>query len=84
MQENDKRKLSQRTPEMPQPAPTFAASALAEAARRAADHFGGNDTEAGPDGTPERIELWGCRIGRGLSLAACIALGIYLYLTYLR
>ena len=28
------------------------------------------------------IELWGRRIGRGLSLAAFIGLAIYLYVTY--
>ena len=35
-----------------------------------------------PDGSVDRIELWGRRIGRGLSLAGFIALAIYLYLTY--
>jgi hypothetical protein len=55
---------------------TFATSALARAARRASDHFAGKD--AGDD----RIELWGRRIGRGLSLAAFVGLALYLYVTY--
>jgi len=56
---------------------TFATSALARTARRASDHFAARDA-AGED----RIELWGRRIGRGLSLAGFIALAIYLYATY--
>jgi len=55
---------------------TFATSTLARTARRASDHFGARD--AGED----RIELWGRRIGRGLSLAGLVALAIYLYFTY--
>ena len=57
---------------------TFASSALARTARRAGDHFAAKD--AGED----RIELWGRRIGRGLSLVGLVALAIYLYLTYVR
>jgi hypothetical protein len=57
---------------------TFATSALARTAQRASDHFSARD--AGED----RIELWGRRIGRGLSLAAFLALAVYLYLTYFR
>jgi len=66
------------------PPPTFAGSALADAARRAAEYFGAKDARSGPQGAADPIELWGRRIGRGLSLAACIGLGIYLYMTYLR
>jgi hypothetical protein len=47
-------------------------------ARSAGDHFAAKD--AGQD----RIELWGRRIGRGLSLAGFIALAIYLYVTHFR
>ena len=62
--------------------PTFAGSSLEAAGRRAAEHFAGKDAaDAEP---PDAVELWGRRIGRGLSLAGCIALGIYLYVTYLR
>ena len=57
---------------------TFATSALARTAQRASDHFSAKD--AGED----RIELWGRRIGRGLSLAGFAALAVYLYLTYFR
>ena len=56
---------------------TFVTSALARTAQRAADHFGARDA-AGED----RVELWGRRIGRGLSLAGLLALAIYLYVTY--
>jgi hypothetical protein len=64
---------------------TFGTSALAQAARRAADHFAAKDAvgETSP-GETDRIELWGRRIGRGLSLVAFIGLAIYLYVTYLR
>ena len=62
---------------------TFAGSAFARTARRAADHFGGKDA-IGPDGTADPAELWGRRIGRSLSLLALIGLAVYLYLTYLR
>jgi len=57
-----------------------AASALERAARRASDHFAARDVPAGDDG--DAIELWGRRIGRGLSLVAFIGLAIYLYVTY--
>jgi hypothetical protein len=60
---------------------TFATSALARTARRAGDHFAARDAMAA-DGSIDRIELWGRRIGRGLSLAGFVALAIYLYLTY--
>jgi cytochrome c-type biogenesis protein CcmH/NrfG len=53
-------------------------SALARSARRAGDHFAAKD--AGQD----RIEAWGRRIGRGLSLAGFVALAIYLYITHFR
>jgi len=35
-----------------------------------------------PDGSVDRIELWGRRIGRALSLIGLIALAVYLYVTY--
>ena len=60
---------------------TFATSALARTARRATDHFAARDAIA-PDGSVDRIELWGSRIGRGLSLVGVIALAVYLYVTY--
>ena len=60
---------------------TFATSALARTARRATDHFSGRDAIE-PDGSVDPIELWGRRVGRGLSLVAFIALAVYFYLTY--
>lgn len=59
---------------------TFATSALARTARRAGDHFAGRDAVA-RDGSVDSIELWGRRIGRGLSLAGLIVLAVYLYFT---
>ena len=60
---------------------TFATSTLARTARRASDHFSARDA-IGPNGTVDRIELWGRRIGRGLSLIGFVGLAIYLYVTY--
>ncbi|MEA2929830.1 MAG: hypothetical protein QOG38_2258 [Hyphomicrobiales bacterium] len=51
-------------------------SALTRAARRATDHFAAKEAANDP------VELWGRRIGRGLSLIAFVALAIYLYVTY--
>ncbi len=62
---------------------TFATSALARTAQRATAHFAAQDA-VGADGSIDRIELWGRRIGRGLSLLGLIALAIFLYFTYLR
>ena len=60
---------------------TFATSSLARTARRASDHFSGKDA-VHPDGSVDKVELWGRRIGRALSLAGVIVLAIYLYFTY--
>ena len=56
---------------------TFVSSALARSAKRATDHFTARDATG-----EDRIELWGRRIGRALSLAGFVALAIYLYATY--
>jgi hypothetical protein len=61
----------------------LAGSSLADAARRAVQHFAAADA-IGPDGARDPIELWGRRIGRALSLVAVIVLSVYLYFTYLR
>lgn len=66
---------------------TFATSALARTAQRATDHFAAKDAAAdarAADGSVDRIELWGRRIGRGLSLVGLIVLAIFLYFTYVR
>jgi hypothetical protein len=60
---------------------TFATSALARTAKRATDHFAARDA-VGPNGSVDPIELWGRRIGRGLSLAGVLVLAAYLYLSY--
>ena len=56
----------------------FATSALARTAQRATTI----SPPRMPAGAADRIELWGRRIGRGLSLAGFVALAIYLYFTY--
>jgi len=55
--------------------------AMSAMAKRTASHFSGRD-----GGVPEHdpIELWGKRIGRGLSLIGFVALAIYLYVTYVK
>jgi hypothetical protein len=58
----------------------IASSALTRAARRAGDHFAAKDAQI--EAANDRVELWGRRVGRGLSLVAFIALAIYLYVTY--
>jgi hypothetical protein len=53
-------------------------SAVKRAAERACDHFTATDADS-----DERIEVWGRRIGRALSLLAVLALAYYLAVTYL-
>lgn len=83
--EEDKRQEALRTLESLRESDTFATSALARNARRAADHFAAKDATRDairPDGSVDMIELWGRRIGRALSLVGFVALAIYLYVTY--
>jgi hypothetical protein len=58
---------------------TVGASSLSRAGRRMGDHFGGRDAvgEAEGGGT-DRIELWGRRIGRSLSLVGVVVLSLWL------
>lgn len=56
-------------------------SALRRAAEHTKDHFAARDAQ-GPDGTDDWAELWGRRIGRGLSLVGVVVLIIYLWVTY--
>ena len=79
--DEEQRREALRTLESLRDSDTFATSALARTARRATDHFAARDAVA-PDGSVDKIELWGRRIGRGLSLAGLMALAIYLYFTY--
>jgi len=83
--EEEQRREALRTLDTLRDSDTFATSALARTARRAGDHFAARDAmkdATAPDGSVDRIELWGRRIGRGLSLAGFVALAIYLYFTY--
>lgn len=58
---------------------TLGSSALARMGRRAGDHFGGKDAVgSAEDGSTDPVELWGRRIGRGLSLVGVVILGIWL------
>jgi hypothetical protein len=50
-------------------AETLGGSSMARAGQRLVDHFTGADAKAeADDGAPDPIEIWGRRIGRGLSL----------------
>lgn len=63
--------------------PRLADSSLANAARRAVDHFSGKDAIGDAEGGgTDPIELWGRRIGRTLSLIAFTGLAIYLYVYF--
>jgi hypothetical protein len=54
-------------------------SALARSARQVSDHFAGRDAlGAGEGGATDPVELWGRRIGRGLSVAGVVALAYWL------
>ena len=66
-------------------AETVGSSALARSGRRIADHFAARDAVGGAEGGgTDPAELWGRRIGRALSAAACVALAVYLFVTYIR
>jgi hypothetical protein len=54
-------------------------SAFARATDRLISHFGAADRNK-----DDPAELWGARVGRGLGLAAFVALAIYLIVTYAR
>jgi len=83
--EDEQRREALRTLDTLRESDTFATSALARTARRAGDHFAARDAmkeAVARDGSVDRIELWGRRIGRGLSLAGLVALAIYFYFNY--
>jgi hypothetical protein len=83
--EEEQRREALRTLDTLRDSDTFATSALARTARRATDHFTAKDTmrdARAANGSVDKIELWGRRIGRGLSLAGFVALAIYLYVTH--
>ncbi len=54
-------------------------SSLARMSRRAQDHFSARDAEgASEGGGTDPIELWGRRIGRGLSVIGFVVLVLWL------
>jgi hypothetical protein len=53
-------------------------SALRRQVERAAGHFRGEDADQ-----DDRVEVWGRRIGRGLSVIGFTVLLVYLIVTYL-
>jgi hypothetical protein len=83
--DEERRREALRTLDTLRESDTFATSALARSARRASDHFTAQDAirdAAAQDGSVDKIELWGRRIGRALSLAGFVALAVYLYMTH--
>jgi len=56
----------------------FGSSTFVKQAERAGAHFRGDDAD--PE---DRVEVWGRRIGRGLSLIVFLGLLVYLSATYL-
>lgn len=56
----------------------FGTSAFVRQARRASAHFSGADADPA-----DRVEVWGRRIGRSLSMIALVGLVWYLATTYL-
>ncbi len=60
-------------------AETVGSSALARMSRRAQEHFGASDAiGTGEGGATDPVELWGRRIGRGLSLVGVVVLALWL------
>lgn len=58
---------------------TLGSSSLARGARRMGDHFAGRDAVGqGEDGATDPVEIWGRRIGRGLSLVGVAILAAWL------
>ncbi len=57
---------------------TLGSSALARMGQRVGDHFAARDAAGEVDGAPDPIEVWGRRIGRGLSLIGVVALTYWL------
>lgn len=58
---------------------TLGASSLNRMSRRMTDHFSGQDAiGAGEGGQTDPIEVWGRRIGRGLSVVGFIVLVYWL------
>jgi len=82
-EEARQREAAQILDDLKRQGPSFAGSSMADAARRAVDHFGGKDAVgAAEGGGTDPIELWGRRIGRILSLIVFVGLAVYLFATY--
>lgn len=57
---------------------TIGTSTISRAANRIGSHFAGRDAiGAAEGGGTDPVELWGRRIGRGLSILGVIALGFW-------
>lgn len=58
---------------------TVGGSSMARMTRRVGDHFAGRDAVGtGEDGATDPAELWGRRIGRGLSVVGFVVLSLWL------
>ena len=57
---------------------TVGSSSFARSAEKTRDHFLGKDSDPN-----DPIEVWGKRIGRGLSIAITVVLVLYLYNTFI-
>lgn len=57
---------------------SLGSSSLARAGRRVGAHLSGRDAVGDAEGGTDPAELWGRRIGRGLSLVGVVALSLWL------
>lgn len=53
---------------------TVGTSSLARVSRRVGRHFAGGDAVGEEDGGTDQVEIWGRRVGRGLSVVLAIGL----------
>ena len=77
--EAERRAAAMRALDQAESGEVVGSSAFARAADRLVSHFGAADRNK-----DDPAELWGARVGRGLGLAAFVALAIYLIVTYAR
>jgi hypothetical protein len=72
--QRDSRRILER---VDQDSETVGTSSMVRAAEKTRNHFMGGDRDR-----DDPIEVWGTRIGRGLSLIGVVVLTIYLYNIY--